>query len=255
MTLALDTPVRTQAQNLDRVLSAGLPALLAFEKPNCNPCRVVEPTLKIVAQRYAGQILVVRVDDVTQGGLAERFDVKRVPTLVFWKDQREIGRVEGAVPVEALRAHLDYWSGSGTPPQPASGPAISLNGDPQPVEGKKSSAPRGTPEPPNDAPIQVTDASFDELVLRSPLPVLVDFWAPWCGPCRIVAPTVEELGRQYAGRLRVAKVNTDDNPYRAGSLGIQGIPTLILFKNGREVDRIVGAVSKQVLQSRVERAL
>ena len=101
----------------------------------------------------------------------------------------------------------------------------------------------------------LTEENFESEVLKSNVPVLVDFWAPWCGPCRMVAPIVEELGRQFAGRLRVAKVNTDDHHYRAGSLGIQGIPTLIMFKNGREVDRIVGAVSKPVLQSRVERAL
>jgi thioredoxin len=103
--------------------------------------------------------------------------------------------------------------------------------------------------------MEVSDGSFDKEVLRSPVPVLVDFWAPWCGPCRMVSPIVEELGREYKGQLKVAKVNTDDNPRRAGGLGIQGIPTLILFNNGREVDRIVGAAPKPMLKQFIERNL
>ncbi len=100
-----------------------------------------------------------------------------------------------------------------------------------------------------------TDDNFQNEVLKSDVPVLVDFWAPWCGPCRMVSPIVEEMGRQYAGRLRVAKINTDENPRHASQLGIMGIPTLIFFKNGREVDRVVGAVPKPTLVSHVEQVL
>ncbi|MGQ9457727.1 MAG: thioredoxin [Anaerolineae bacterium] len=95
--------------------------------------------------------------------------------------------------------------------------------------------------------VHVEDATFDEVVLGAELPVLVDFWAPWCMPCRMLAPTVEEIAREYRGRLIVAKMNTDENPATPGKFGIMGIPTLILFKNGQEVDRVVGVRPKQAL--------
>ncbi|HVS04291.1 MAG TPA: thioredoxin [Thermoanaerobaculia bacterium] len=103
--------------------------------------------------------------------------------------------------------------------------------------------------------IQVGDHDFQEKVLGADRPVLVDFWAPWCGPCRMVAPILEELASEYGGRLTVAKVNTDEHQRIAGQLGIRGIPTLILFSGGREVQRIVGALPKGALQERIEGAL
>jgi thioredoxin 1 len=107
----------------------------------------------------------------------------------------------------------------------------------------------------NAAPVHVTDNSFEADVLNSDIPVLVDFWAPWCAPCRMVGPVVEELAGEYDGKLRVAKVNTDENPNRANELGIRGIPTLIVFKGGKEVDRVVGAVPKQMLTQLVDKAI
>ena len=104
-------------------------------------------------------------------------------------------------------------------------------------------------------PIEVSDQEFHSRVLESDKPVLVDFWAPWCGPCRMVAPVLEELAGEYGDRMTIAKVNTDEQMETAGRLGIRGIPTLILFAGGREVERIVGALPKQALQSRVDAAL
>ena len=98
-------------------------------------------------------------------------------------------------------------------------------------------------------PLKITDANFETEVLRSPVPVLLDCWAPWCGPCRMVSPIVDEIAREMAGSLKVGKLNVDENPVTASRFRIMSIPTLLVFKNGKAVDQIVGALPKaQILQ-------
>jgi thioredoxin 1 len=104
-------------------------------------------------------------------------------------------------------------------------------------------------------PLHVSDGSFQAEVLDTDKPALVDFWAPWCGPCKMIARTIEELAGEYADRVVIAKLNTDENEHTPVHYGIMGIPTLILFKDGREVDRVVGLTRKQVLQAKLDRLL
>ena len=100
-------------------------------------------------------------------------------------------------------------------------------------------------------PIHVTDGAFEKTILQSPIPAIVDFWAPWCGPCRMVAPTLEKLAQEYTGKLLVAKVNTDENPEWANKFGVQGIPTMLFVSDGNIVHRQTGALPEPMLRDAV----
>jgi len=104
-------------------------------------------------------------------------------------------------------------------------------------------------------PVKITDASWKREVEDSPIPVLVDFWAPWCGPCRAVAPMLEALAGERAGKLKIAKLNVDENPQSAARFQVQAIPTMILFRGPLEIDQIRGAVPKAALESRLARVI
>ena len=104
-------------------------------------------------------------------------------------------------------------------------------------------------------PVAVTDSEFQELVLKSETPVLVDFWADWCAPCKMIAPIVEELAEEYDGQIVFAKVDVDSSPLTAAESGIRSIPTLLVFKDGSPVDQVVGEVPKAVLKQRLDSAL
>ncbi|OGW83276.1 MAG: thioredoxin [Omnitrophica bacterium RIFCSPHIGHO2_02_FULL_51_18] len=103
--------------------------------------------------------------------------------------------------------------------------------------------------------LTITDRNFDEDVIKSNIPVLVDFWAEWCGPCRIVGPILDELAPSYAGKLKIGKMNVDDNQDSPAKFGVMNIPTMIVFKNGKETGRIVGAMSKAELQKKIDGAI
>jgi len=100
--------------------------------------------------------------------------------------------------------------------------------------------------------LEVTDSTFEQEVLKSTQPVLVDFWAVWCGPCRAVAPVVEEIAGDYEGKIKVMKLDVDDNPRTAAAYGVQSIPTLLVFKDGKPAERIIGAVPKKVITDKLQ---
>lgn len=228
MSVSFDTPITTNDQSIDRVLSAGVPVLLVAAPGNLK--RRVQDQLHKLARAEAGRLLVVKIDLSANPAAASRLKLPGGGVLAF-RDGQEVSRVEGDPEAYAVQAAADYLMGRG--PKPGETASAAADGRPFPV----------------------TDGTFEREVLRSPVPVLVDFWAPWCGPCHMIAPVVEKLAAEYAGRLRVAKVNTDENPQWASRYGVQGIPTLFLVKNGQIIDRLVGVQPEPVLRASVERAL
>ncbi len=107
----------------------------------------------------------------------------------------------------------------------------------------------------SDKVLEITDAQFDADVLKSATPILVDFWATWCAPCKAIAPVLDQLAEEYEGKIKIGKVNVDENPATPGQYGVRGIPTMILFKDGEIVDQLVGAVPKNQVENLLQKAL
>jgi thioredoxin 1 len=266
-TMPIDAPIHTNESNLGRVLNVGLPVLLVFWQRDCAPCDQLAPVLDRVARAYAGRALIVKVNVAEEPGLAARYHITALPSIVIIKDGRDQATAQGAASEAELAAWLDHLSGGAARPPVPSGPSVVLAsasagrgayaGPEQPVrEAAPASAPTGAPGGAANKPVVLTDANFEQMIRSSRVPVLVDFWAVWCGPCRMVAPVVEQLAQDYAGRALVGKLNVDENPGVAGKYGIMSIPTLMIFRNGQAVDRIVGAqpapVIRQHLAKQVE---
>lgn len=250
--MIIDTPIHTNEQSIERVLGTGLPALLVFWRAGCAPCQQLEPALVSLAKQYAGRALVAKVDVNAQPGLVQRFGITALPGLVFVRAGKPAAQAAGAAPEAALEAWLRYLAEGGAQPPLPHGPSVALAGHP-------TAAPRpqpASPPPTNGSaarPVTLTDANFDQMIATSDKPVLVDFWAAWCGPCRAVAPTVERMAEEFAGRAVVAKLNVDENPHTAQRFGITGIPALYIFRRGQVVERLVGAQPASALRQALAR--
>ncbi|NOZ72698.1 MAG: thioredoxin [Chloroflexi bacterium] len=248
--MPFNIPIHTNAQSIDRVLNAGLPVILVFERKHCEACRQLQPTLDRLAADYAGKILIAKIDADSEGDLVRRYQITQVPSLVFIKQGQKIATAVGAASLTDLRSWCDYLSRGGVRPPLPQGVSESLPGTPSTPRPRPASQPSSPSQTSDSKPIHVTDANFDQ-VINGPLPVLVDFWAPWCGPCHMIAPAVEALAKEFAGKLVVAKLNVDENQRTASRYSVMSIPTLIIFRNGKAVDRVTGALPAPLLRQRV----
>lgn len=227
--MAISTVIHTNEHSIDRVLAAGLPVVLAFWQRNQPLPPSIEGALNQLAQQYAGKTLIAKVSGDDERTLLARFNPGQVPALLVLRAGNQETALYGddMSQVSAWLAHL--------------------------VDGRPRPAVRATAPPLDSAkPLTLTDSNFQQII-GAPMAVLVDFWAPWCGPCRMVAPHVEQLAKEFQGRAVVGKLNVDENPQTAQRYGIMSIPALYIFKNGAVVDQIVGAQPLQVLQQRLAR--
>jgi thioredoxin 1 len=272
--MPIDTIIHTNAQSIDRVLRTGLPVLLVFWQRSAPQSAELDPVLTQLAATYAGRALIAKVDAAAEPDLVRRYDVRLLPSLIAVKQGSVEATLPGRVPDAAVQSWLAYLVQGGARPVVASGPGIpTATGQPLPANGKghhaaaqpataRPTTARPTtahpttaqPSAPPTEPVVLTDATFDRAI-RSDQPVLVDFWAPWCGPCRMVAPSVSQLAQEYAGRAVVAKLNVDENPQAAHRYGIRSIPSLLIFRRGQVIDTIVGAQPLNVLRQRLALAV
>jgi thioredoxin 1 len=195
-------------------------------------------TLDDLARQYAGKILIVTLARSDASQAAARYNVRGFPAFIGVRDGKTVTSREG-VRASDIKPQLAYLLGEGPRPTPrvASQPGVTP---------KQATGP---------GPISVNEANWQREVLQSDRPVLVDFWAPWCAPCRMVEPTVEALAHEQVRTLKVVKVNVDENPGLASRYRAMSIPLIIVVKGGQEVDRWVGALPDKVIRSRVSRWL
>ena len=239
-----NTPINTDDNNLTKVLGQNLPIALYLYDNRMGTNRSLDEAISKAAKEYAGQLLVVRMDVATSPQAQRDYGNLAAPAIVtLIKDGsgRKVKSQGASINAADIQAHVDYLLGKGSAPKQAA-PAASASTSTASANGSSTK------------PQVVTDATFDSEVLKSKLPVLVDFWAPWCGPCRTIGPVVEQMAQKYAGRAKVVKVNVDDNPRIAQQFQILSIPTLMTFKNGSALKRQVGA-NPGIIPSMIEEAL
>ncbi len=224
----LNTPINTDDDNLKQILRQNLPVALYLYNSNEKPDKPVDDAVSRMAKKYAGEMLIARIDAAANPKTYNQYNSPTTPAIITLTRAllgKKIKSQGIAVRPADVRAHVEYLLDKGpNPAQQAEAQAAPTNGA---SHGKTA--------------VHVSDSSFKKAVLRSDVPVLVDFWAPWCAPCRTIAPFIDKMADEFAGQVKVVKLNVDENPRTAQQFSVQSIPTVIVFRNGAVLERRVGA--------------
>lgn len=223
MPVQIDTPITASAATLDRTINSNLPVIVVLY--NHTLPTDLESAMKNLAKSEAEKLLVVKVDAAENQELSVRYQLG-LPALIAFKEGKEVARTDNP---QNLQNYANY-----------------LLGKTSELKHAKTTITK---------PMAVTDSTFADQVLKSDKPVLVDFWATWCGPCHMIAPTLEKLAGEYAGKVTIAKLDVDQNPQISNLFRVQSIPTLILFKNGQPIDKAVGALPESALRNLIQKHL
>jgi thioredoxin 1 len=242
-----DTPITITEANLDSVLNGDQPTLLLF-----TTGEGLRSDFKVAfdkaAQEAKGKVVYARVDPGKFPELAQRFGVGEKPVLVAWYCGEEVARRQKPWGTD-LPLAIEMLQKAVSDNTPAVSSPI-VNEAETEVEEKPVTQPVVL-----NKPVNVTDATFEEEVLNSDLPVLVDFWAAWCGPCRMVAPILEKLAGEFAGQIKIAKVDTDANPALSQAFRIQSIPNLMIVKQRTMIFNQPGALPENALRDLIQQAI
>lgn len=223
---AFDTPIHVNDLNWSKILQQKQPVLLyLFDQPYPE----LDKRLQQLAEQNAGELLITRLNTKENPETYKSYKQPVLPALITLKSGNQQS-MAAPVTVADIEAHAAFILGKG----------------PKPAERTRSST---------DLIVNVTDQTFHQTVLQSDLPVLVDFWALWCGPCHMLAPIIQKVAEKYKGKLRVAKLNVDENPQTAATYQTMSIPTLILFKHNQVVGRLVGVQPQLAIERLIEQVL
>jgi thioredoxin 1 len=232
-----DTPIRTDDQSLKKVLGQKQPAILVLVDGKRTD-KALDDALERAARQHAGGLLVIRVDGTENPETMAKYSRPTLPALVTLTPAffgRKVKSSAESIRPADVRNHIAHLLEDAPLPEDA------------PYMAKPQSTSTSQRASKNNI-VVVSDQNFRREVLQSKVPVLVDFWAPWCGPCHSIAPYVEQVARQYTGKLKVAKLNTDANQRTAGQYGIRAIPTFIVFQGGQPAARFSGASPQGIQQ-------
>jgi thioredoxin 1 len=245
MSPIFNAPLTTNDLSLNRLLAVRLPIMLIFIDQNDHSD--VQQELRELAEKFAGQLLIAKISVKENPESTHRYQIQQAPAVIGVKDGEVIAKGEG-ISASVLPNYARFLTGKGPKP----------NHQPDTARGSTGFASQSNGNDPYrktavGKPIPVSDYSFDKEVMHSSIPVLVDFWAPWCGPCRMTEPILEKLASELHGKLTIVKVNVDESPQLSNRYGIQSIPTMMLLKNGNVIDRWMGALPETALRSRLSR--